>query len=195
MQISDLAEWVHGLDEPSVAPLLAALGQALDSFVEIGLGYLSLDRSSGTLSGGEAQRTKMIRQLGSSLTDVTYVFDEPTIGLHPHDIARMNELLLQLRDKGNTVLMVEHKPEAIVIADHAVDLGPGAGTDGGEVVFEGTVDGPADQRHAHRAPPGRPGLAEAVGADAVGRAGGARRAPRTTCATSTWTSRWACWWW
>ncbi len=141
MQISDLAEWVHGLDEPSVAPLLAALGQALDSFVEIGLGYLSLDRSSGTLSGGEAQRTKMIRQLGSSLTDVTYVFDEPTIGLHPHDIQRMNELLLQLRDKGNTVLMVEHKPEAIEIADHAVDLGPGAGTAGGEVVFEGTVDG------------------------------------------------------
>ncbi len=141
MQISDLADWVHGLDEPSVAPLLAALTQALDSFVEIGLGYLSLDRSSGTLSGGEAQRTKMIRQLGSSLTDVTYVFDEPTIGLHPHDIARMNELLLQLRDKGNTVLMVEHKPEAIVIADHAVDLGPGAGAAGGEVVFEGTVEG------------------------------------------------------
>jgi excinuclease ABC A subunit len=141
MQISDLADWVHGLDEPSVAPLLAALSQALDSFVEIGLGYLSLDRSSGTLSGGEAQRTKMIRQLGSSLTDVTYVFDEPTIGLHPHDIARMNELLLQLRDKGNTVLMVEHKPEAIVIADHAVDLGPGAGSAGGQVVFEGTVDG------------------------------------------------------
>jgi excinuclease UvrABC ATPase subunit len=141
MQISDLAKWVGGRDETSVAPLLLALGQTLDSFVEIGLGYLSLDRSSGTLSGGEAQRTKMIRQLGSSLTDVTYVFDEPTIGLHPHDIARMNELLLQLRDKGNTVLMVEHKPEAIVIADHAVDLGPGAGTAGGEVVFEGTVDG------------------------------------------------------
>ena len=141
MQISDLAEWVGGLDEPSVAPLLAALQQALDSFVEIGLGYLSLDRSSGSLSGGEAQRTKMIRQLGSSLTDVTYVFDEPTIGLHPHDIARMNDLLLQLRDKGNTVLMVEHKPEAIVIADHAIDLGPGAGTAGGEVVFEGTVAG------------------------------------------------------
>jgi excinuclease UvrABC ATPase subunit len=141
MQISDLAEWVGALREPSVAPLLAALQQALDSFVEIGLGYLSLDRSSGTLSGGEAQRTKMIRQLGSSLTDVTYVFDEPTIGLHPHDIQRMNELLLQLRDKGNTVLMVEHKPEAIAIADHAVDLGPGAGPAGGEVVFEGTVDG------------------------------------------------------
>jgi excinuclease UvrABC ATPase subunit len=141
MQISDLAEWVGGLDEPSVGPLLASLHQTLDSFVEIGLGYLSLDRSSGTLSGGEAQRTKMIRHLGSSLTDVTYVFDEPTIGLHPHDIQRMNDLLLQLRDKGNTVLVVEHKPEAIAIADHVVDLGPGAGTAGGEVVFEGTVDG------------------------------------------------------
>ncbi|MBV1855046.1 ATP-binding cassette domain-containing protein [Catellatospora tritici] len=141
MQISDLAEWVRGLDEPSVGPLLTALGDTLDSFVEIGLGYLSLDRPSGTLSGGEAQRTKMIRHLGSSLTDVTYVFDEPTIGLHPHDIQRMNELLLQLRDKGNTVLVVEHKPEAIVIADHVVDLGPGAGTAGGQVVFEGTVDG------------------------------------------------------
>ncbi|HKE69803.1 MAG TPA: excinuclease ABC subunit UvrA, partial [Nocardioidaceae bacterium] len=141
MQISDLAGWVQGLAEPSVAPLLAALRQTLDSFVEIGLGYLSLDRPSGTLSGGEAQRTKMIRHLGSSLTDVTYVFDEPTIGLHPHDIQRMNDLLLQLRDKGNTVLVVEHKPEAIAIADHAVDLGPGAGTAGGEVVFEGTVEG------------------------------------------------------
>jgi excinuclease UvrABC ATPase subunit len=141
MQISDLAGWVRGLDEPSVAPLLAALGETLDSFAEIGLGYLSLDRPSGTLSGGEAQRTKMIRQLGSSLTDVTYVFDEPTIGLHPHDIQRMNDLLLQLRDKGNTVLVVEHKPEAITIGDHVVDLGPGAGTAGGEVVFEGTVEG------------------------------------------------------
>jgi excinuclease ABC A subunit len=141
MQISDLAEWVRGLDEPSVGPLLASLQQTLDSFVEIGLGYLSLDRSSGTLSGGEAQRTKMIRHLGSSLTDVTYVFDEPTIGLHPHDIARMNGLLLQLRDKGNTVLVVEHKPEAIAIAEHVVDLGPGAGAEGGEVVFEGTVEG------------------------------------------------------
>ena len=141
MQISDLAEWVHGLDEPSVAPLLESLGETLDSFVEIGLGYLSLDRPTGTLSGGEAQRTKMIRQLGSSLTDVTYVFDEPTVGLHPHDIARMNDTLLQLRDKGNTVLVVEHKPETIDIADHVVDLGPGAGTGGGEVVFEGTVDG------------------------------------------------------
>jgi excinuclease UvrABC ATPase subunit len=141
MQISDLAEWVRGLGEPSVAPLLTSLQQTLESFVEIGLGYLSLDRASGTLSGGEAQRTKMIRHLGSSLTDVTYVFDEPTIGMHPHDIQRMNDLLLRLRDKGNTVLVVEHKPEVIAIADHAVDLGPGAGTAGGEVVFEGTVDG------------------------------------------------------
>ena len=141
MQISDLAEWVRALKEPSVAPLLAKLRQTLDSFVEIGLGYLSLDRPSGTLSGGEAQRTKMIGHLGSSLTDVTYVFDEPTIGLHPHDIQRMNDLLLRLRDKGNTVLVVEHKPEMIAIADHVVDLGPGAGTAGGEVVFEGTVDG------------------------------------------------------
>jgi excinuclease ABC A subunit len=141
MQISDLAEWSRGLDEPSVGPLLAALRHTLESFVEIGLGYLSLDRPSGSLSGGEAQRTKMIRHLGSSLTDVTYVFDEPTIGLHPHDIERMNQLLLQLRDKGNTVLVVEHKPEMIAIADHAVDLGPKAGSEGGEVVFEGTVEG------------------------------------------------------
>ena len=141
MQISDLAVWVRGLNEPSVAPLLAALGDLLESFAQIGLGYLSLDRPSGTLSGGEAQRTKMIRQLGSALTDITYVFDEPTIGLHPHDIQRMNELLLQLRDKGNTVLVVEHKPETIAIADHVVDLGPGAGGAGGQVVFEGTVKG------------------------------------------------------
>ncbi len=141
MQISDLATWVDGLDEPSVAPLLTTLRHTLDSFVDIGLGYLSLDRPSGSLSGGEAQRTKMIRHLGSSLTDVTYVFDEPTIGLHPHDVQRMNELLLQLRDKGNTVLVVEHKPEAIAIADHVVDLGPRAGTAGGEIVFEGTVAG------------------------------------------------------
>jgi len=141
MQISDLAEWVRGLDEPSVAPLLATLEQTLDSFAEIGLGYLALDRPSGTLSGGEAQRVKMIRQLGSSLTDVTYVFDEPTVGLHPHDIQRMNDLLLRLRDKGNTMLVVEHKPETIVIADHVVDLGPGAGTGGGTVCFEGTVEG------------------------------------------------------
>ncbi|GAA3495343.1 excinuclease ABC subunit UvrA [Streptomyces prasinosporus] len=141
MEIRDLAEWVRGVDEPSVAPLLTALQHTLDSFVEIGLGYLSLDRPSGTLSGGEAQRVKMIRHLGSSLTDVTYVFDEPTIGLHPHDIQRMNDLLLRLRDKGNTVLVVEHKPEAIAIADHVVDLGPGAGTEGGTVCFEGTVDG------------------------------------------------------
>ncbi|MEV5811425.1 excinuclease ABC subunit UvrA [Streptomyces mutabilis] len=140
MEIRDLAEWVRGLDEPSVAPLLTALRDTLDSFVEIGLGYLSLDRPAGTLSGGEAQRVKMIRHLGSSLTDTTYVFDEPTIGLHPHDIQRMNDLLLRLRDKGNTVLVVEHKPEAIAIADHVVDLGPGAGTAGGTVCFEGTVE-------------------------------------------------------
>jgi excinuclease ABC A subunit len=141
MEIRDLAKWVQGLDEPSVAPLLEALRETLDSFVDIGLGYLSLNRPSGTLSGGESQRTKMIRHLGSSLTDVTYVFDEPTIGLHPHDIQRMNDLLLQLRDKGNTVLVVEHKPETIEIADHVVDLGPRAGTEGGEVMFEGTVEG------------------------------------------------------
>ncbi|MGQ5574854.1 ATP-binding cassette domain-containing protein [Streptomyces sp. ECR3.8] len=141
MEIRDLAEWARGVDEPSVAPLLTALQHTLDSFVEIGLGYLSLDRPSGTLSGGEAQRVKMIRHLGSSLTDVTYVFDEPTTGLHPHDIQRMNNLLLRLRDKGNTVLVVEHKPEAIAIADHVVDLGPGAGTEGGTVCFEGTVEG------------------------------------------------------
>ncbi len=141
MQISDLSEWVGGLDEPSVAPLLGSLQHTLESFVEIGLGYLALDRPAGTLSGGEAQRTRMIRHLGSSLTDVTYVFDEPTIGLHPHDIERMNGLLLQLRDKGNTVLVVEHKPETISIADHAVDLGPGAGTAGGTICFEGTVQG------------------------------------------------------
>ena len=141
MEIRDLAEWIGALDEPSVAPLLATLKHTLDSFTEIGLGYLSLDRAAGTLSGGEAQRVKMIRQLGSSLTDVTYVFDEPTIGLHPHDIQRTNELLLRLRDKGNTVLVVEHKPETITIADHVVDLGPGAGTAGGTVCFEGTIGG------------------------------------------------------
>nr|MDT0663545.1 excinuclease ABC subunit UvrA [Micromonospora sp. DSM 115978] len=141
MQISDLAGWVAGLDEPSVAPLLTSLHHTLDSFVEIGLGYLCLDRPAGTLSGGEAQRVKMIRHLGSSLTDTTYVFDEPTVGLHPHDIQRMNNLLLRLRDKGNTVLVVEHKPETIVIADHVVDLGPGAGKAGGTICFEGTVEG------------------------------------------------------
>jgi excinuclease UvrABC ATPase subunit len=140
MQISDLAEWVRGLDEPSLAPLIEALRETVDSFVEIGLGYLSLNRSSGTLSGGEAQRTKMIRHIGSSLTDVTYVFDEPTVGMHPHDVQRMNDLLLQLRDMGNTVLVVEHEPEMIAIADHVVDLGPGAGSAGGEVVFEGSVE-------------------------------------------------------
>ena len=141
MQISDLAAWVRDLDEPSVAPLLAKLRQVLDSFVEIGLGYLSLARPAGTLSGGEAQRTKMIRHLGSALTDVTYVFDEPTAGLHPHDVQRMNELLLRLRDHGNTVLVVEHKPEVIEVADHVVDLGPGAGTSGGQVVYQGSVAG------------------------------------------------------
>ena len=141
MQITDLAEWIRDLDEPSLAPLLRALRHLLDAFVEIGLGYLSLERPSGTLSGGEAQRVKMIRHIGSSLTDVTYVFDEPTTGLHPHDVQRMNGLLRQLRDKGNTVLVVEHEPEVIVTADHVVDLGPGAGTDGGTICFEGTVDG------------------------------------------------------
>ena len=175
MQINDLAEWLRQLKEPSVAPLLAKLQQTLDSFVEIGLGYLSLDRPSGTLSGGEAQRTKMVGHLGSSLTDVTYVFDEPTIGLHPHDIQRMNALLLRLRDKGNTVLVVEHKPEVIAIADHVVDLGPGAGTAGGEVVFEGTVDGLRTSgtltgRHlSDRA------CSEVVRAEAVRRDEGARR--------------------
>ena len=171
MQIDDLARWVRGLDEPSVAPLLAGLQHTFDSFVEIGLGYLSLDRPSGTLSGGESQRTRMIRHLGSSLTDVTYVFDEPTIGLHPHDIARMNDLLLRLRDKGNTVLVVEHKPEVIEIADHVIDLGPGAGTGGGEVVFEGAIEGlrssatltgrhlgdRASLKPSVRSPVGRPG--------------------------------------
>ncbi|MBZ4321318.1 ATP-binding cassette domain-containing protein, partial [Streptomyces huiliensis] len=141
LQISDLAVWARGIDEPSVAPLLGKLCHSLDSFVEIGLGYLSLDRPAGTLSGGEAQRVKMVRHLGSPLTDVTYVFDEPTVGLHPHDIRRMNDLLLRLRDKGNTVLVVEHKPEVIAIADHVVDLGPGAGAEGGTICFEGTVEG------------------------------------------------------
>ncbi len=140
MQITDLAEWLRALDEPSVAPIVGGLLATIDKFVEIGLGYLTLDRPSGTLSGGESQRTRMIRHLGSSLTDVTYVFDEPSVGLHPHDIRRMNNLLLQLRDKGNTVLVVEHKPEVVEIADHVVDLGPGAGSAGGQVVFEGTVD-------------------------------------------------------
>jgi excinuclease UvrABC ATPase subunit len=188
MQISDLAAWVRALDNPSVAPLLATLRKTLDSFVEIGLGYLSLDRPSGTLSGGEAQRTKMIRHLGASLTDVTYVFDEPTIGLHPHDIQRMNGLLLQLRDKGNTVLVVEHKPETIAIADHVVDLGPGAGTAGGEVVFEGTVDelrasGTLTGRHLSDRAALKPSVRKCA-------------APaRTTCGASTSTYPSACWWW
>src|SRR5262249_60065440 len=151
-------DWVRGLDEPSVAPLLAALGRTLDSFVEIGLGYLSLDRPSGTLSGGEGQRTKMIRHLGSALTDVTYVFDEPTVGLHPHDVQRMNDLLLRLRDKGNTVLVVEHEPETIAIADHVIDLGPGAGTAGGPLCFQGTpaglrTSGTITRPHLHHPPP------------------------------------------
>ena len=175
MQISDLAEWMRDLDEPAVAPLVAGLQHLLDSFAEIGLGYLSLDRPAGTLSGGEAQRTKMIRHLGSSLTDVTYVFDEPTIGLHPHDIERMNKLLLQLRDKGNTVLVVEHKPETIAIADHVVDLGPGAGTDGGTICFEGTVEGLRGSDTDHRPPPRRPGDAQGVGPGVDRRARGPRR--------------------
>ncbi len=193
MQISDIAEWVGGLHEASMAPLLAALLQTLDSFVEIGLGYLSLDRPSGTLSGGEAQRVKMIRHLGSSLTDVTYVFDEPTTGMHPHDVQRMNDLLLRLRDKGNTVLVVEHEPETIAIADHVVDLGPDAGTAGGTVCYEGTVEG----LRASGTITGR--HTSTTGPTSRGRCG--RPPPRwrsaaqvsTTCRTSTSTSRWACW--
>ena len=168
--------------------MLDGLRSLLDSFVEIGLGYLSLERSSGTLSGGEAQRTKMIRHLGSALTDVTYVFDEPTTGLHPHDVQRMNDLLVRLRDKGNTVLVVEHEPETIAIADHVVDLGPGAGTAGGEVVYEGTVSGlrasdtltgrHLDDRAAVKSSLRSPSVAWRYGAPAP-----------TTCATSTWTSR------
>ena len=150
MQISDLAEWVRGLDEKSVAPLLKTLQHSLDGFVEIGLGYLSLDRASGTLSGGEAQRTRMVRHLGSSLTDVTYIFDEPTIGLHAHDVQLVNGLLRRLRDKGNTVLVVEHDPAVIEVADHVVDMGPGAGPHGGSIVFEGTCRRPARVGHRHR---------------------------------------------
>ena len=191
MEITDLAAWVGGLDQPSVAPLLEALQQTLASFAEIGLGYLSLDRPSGTLSGGEAQRVKMIRHLGSSLTDVTYVFDEPTIGLHPHDIQQMNDLLMRLRDKGNTVLVVEHKPETIAVADHIVDLGPGAGRAGGTVCFEGSVEGlrasatttgnHLDDRAVLRRQCGRP--------PAHWRS--AARRP-TTYGTSMWTSRSGC---
>ena len=185
--------WVRGLARAvGGAAARRRCGDTLDSFVEIGLGYLSLDRPSGTLSGGEAQRTKMIRHLGSSLTDVTYVFDEPTIGLHPHDIARMNELLLQLRDKGNTVLVVEHKPEAIAIADHVVDLGPGAGDGGRPGGVRGHRRGAAGQRHAHRAAPGRPGVPQAVGAHAVRARWRSAAPPPTTCGTSTSTSRSAC---
>jgi excinuclease UvrABC ATPase subunit len=176
MEIRDLADWVRGLDERSVAPLLAKLEHTLDSFVEIGLGYLSLERPSGTLSGGEAQRTKMIRHLGSSLTDVTYVFDEPTAGLHPHDVERMNDLLLRLRDKGNTVLVVEHEPDTMAIADHIVDLGPGAGTNGGTICFEGTVEGLRDSdtitgRHLDDRTPLRETVREATGAIEIRGAG------------------------
>lgn len=188
MEVRDLAEWIRGLDEPSVGPLLATLLGTLDSFVEIGLGYLSLDRPSGTLSGGEAQRVKMIRHLGSSLTDVTYVFDEPTTGLHPHDIQRMNGLLLRLRDKGNTVLVVEHKPETIAIADHVVDLGPGAGSGGGTVCFEGTVEGlrtggTITGRHFDDRAKVKETVRKPTGSLEI------RGPPPTTCATSTSTSR------
>ena len=186
MQISDLADWVRELDEPSVAPLLKGLQHLLDSFAEIGLGYLSLDRPAGTLSGGEAQRTKMIRHLGSSLTDVTYVFDEPTIGLHPHDIERMNQLLLQLRDKGNTVLVVEHKPETIAIADHVVDLGPGRRHGGRRGLLRGHRRGAAGERHRHRPPPRRPGRRSRTTVRAPSGAAGGRAAPRrTTSRTSS----------
>ncbi len=193
MQISDLAQWVSKLDEPTVAPLLTALRETLDSFVDIGLGYLSLNRPSGTLSGGESQRTKMIRHLGSSLTDVTYVFDEPTIGLHPHDIQRMNDLLLQLRDKGNTVLVVEHKPETIAIADHVVDLGPKAGSQRRRGDVRGLVRGAARERHDHRPPPRRPRLGQGRGAHGLRQAARSAARARTTCRTSTSTSRSACW--
>ena len=193
MQISDLADWVRGLSEPTVAPLLKNLVFLLDSFVEIGLGYLSLDRSSGTLSGGEAQRTKMIRHLGSSLTDITYVFDEPTIGLHPHDIAKMNELLLQLRDKGNTVLVVEHKPEAIVIADHVVDLGPGRGQRRRHGLLRGHGRGAAHQRHHHRSPFRRPGIGQVR--RCAPRPAHSRCAAQRCTTSRTWTStsRWVSW--
>ena len=192
MQISDLAAWVRELEDASVAPLLNGLQHLLDSFAEIGLGYLSLDRPAGTLSGGEAQRTKMIRHLGSSLTDVTYVFDEPTIGLHPHDIERMNELLLQLRDKGNTVLVVEHKPETIAIADHVVDLGPGRGHRRRRGLLRGHRGGAAAQRHqspAGTSTTGRPSRSRCARRPARWRCAARRR---TTCRTSTSTSRSAC---
>ena len=194
MQISDLAEWVRGLDEPSVAPLLASLRRPSTRSSRSGSATSRLDRPSGTLSGGEAQRTKMIRHLGSSLTDVTYVFDEPTIGLHPHDVRRMNDLLLQLRDKGNTVLVVEHKPEVIAIADHVVDLGPGAGTGGGEVVFEGGVQelrasDTLTGRHLDDRSSLKPSVRCCLGCWRC-----AAPAP-TTCGTSTSTSRSACWRW
>ena len=175
LQVTDAAEWLRGIDDKGVAPLVANLLRLLDAFIEIGLGYLSLDRPSGTLSGGEAQRTKMVRHIGSALTDVTYVFDEPTIGLHPHDIQRMNNLLLELRDKGNTVLVVEHKPETIAIADHVVDLGPGSGTGGGTVCFEGSVEGLKSIRYPHRPAPRSPNGPEGHGPDADRQAGDPRR--------------------
>ncbi len=192
LQISDLAEWVRKLDDPSIGPLVATLQQTLDSFVEIGLGYLSLDRPSGTLSGGEAQRTKMIRHLGSSLTDVSYVFDEPTVGLHPHDIQRMNELLLRLRDKGNTVLVVEHKPEMIAIADHVVDLGPRRGSRRRRGAVRGDRGRSARLGHPDRSAPRRPGAGEGCGARL--RRGTSRSAAQrpTTSRTSTSTCRSAC---
>nr|BFE52709.1 hypothetical protein GCM10017745_61360 [Saccharothrix mutabilis subsp. capreolus] len=194
MQITDLAKWVNGLSEPSVAPLLAALRHTLDSFAEIGLGYLSLDRPAGTLSGGEAQRVKMIRHLGSSLTDVTYVFDEPTIGLHPHDIQRMNDLLLRLRDKGNTVLVVEHKPDAIAIADHVVDLGRARARRAARCASRAPsrACGPAAPSPAGTWTTG-PGSRTPSGSARACWRSAAR--PGTTCATWTSTSRWACWSW
>ena len=192
MQISDLAEWVRSLDEPSVAPLLRNLQQTLDSFVTIGLGYLSLDRPSGTLSGGEAQRTKMIRHLQSSLTDITYVFDEPTIGLHAHDVEQVNALLHRLRDKGNTVLVVEHDAEVIRVADHVVDMGPGAGPHGGTIVYEGPVDGLVGLRDRYRPRARRPPGPQA-GAAGRKAARSPSATPRsTTSRTSRSTSRWAC---
>ena len=192
MQVSDLAEWVRAVHDPTVAPMVKSLAGALDRLVHIGLGYISLSRETSTLSGGESQRVKMVRHLGSSLTDMTYIFDEPSIGLHAHDIRQFDELLLQLRDKGNTVLVVEHKPDVIAIADHVVDMGPGAGQDGGQVVYAGDLAGLVASGHAHRGAPRSP--------PASSRARPARppvpcgsRAPRsTTCRTSRSRSRPAC---
>ncbi len=195
MQVSDLLEWLDGVTAPAVAPLVANLRHTLASFVEIGLGYLSLDREPGTLSGGEAQRTKMVRHLGSPLADVTYVFDEPTVGLHPHDIQRMNSLLMSLRDKGNTVLVVEHKPEVITVADHVVDLGPGAGSAGGRLEYAGDVaglraSGTLTGQHLDRRPSLRPSVRSATGAladprrDAAQPARRQRRGARPACSAS-----------